>query len=96
MVTMRSVDRSISLAMWVVIAISAIVMGVVAREHLYRWDWHYTIALCLLWLPAVLSLAQLDDRPGPQSPWFYRFAILTLLWSAAVAAYGLFLFGSNG
>ncbi len=92
---MRSVDRTISFAMWVVIAISVVVMGVVAHEHLYRWDWRYTIALCLLWLPPVLSLAQLDDRPGPQSPWFYRFAILTLLWSTGVAAYGLFLFGVN-
>ena len=53
------------------------------------------MALCLLWLPPALSLAQLDDTPGPQSPSFYRFAILTLLWGAAVGAYGLFVFDVN-
>jgi hypothetical protein len=37
----------------------------------------------------------LDDTPGRQSPWFYRFAILTLLRSAAVGAYGFFLFDVN-
>ena len=89
---MRRVDRVISYVMWVSIAISLLVLGTVVHQHLYRWDWRYTVALCLLWLPPALSLGQLDDTPGPQSPWFYRFAILTLLWGAAVAAYGFFLF----
>ena len=89
---MRRIDKLIGYVMWVSIAISLLVLGMVARQHLYRWDWRYTVALCLLWLPPALSLGQLDDTPGPQSPWFYRFAILTLLWGAAVGAYGFFLF----
>ena len=32
------------------------------------------------------------EKPGPQSLWFYRFAILTLLLGTAVGAYGYFLF----
>jgi len=91
----RRIDKLIGYVMWVSIAISLLVLGMVARQHLYRWDWRYTVALCLLWLPPALSLGQLDDTPGPQSPWFYRFAILTLLWSAAVGAYGFFLFDVN-
>jgi hypothetical protein len=42
-----------------------------------------------------LCLAHINDLPDPQSPWFYRFAILTLLWGAAVGAYGLFVFDVN-
>jgi hypothetical protein len=91
-VSVRRIDKLIGYVMWVSIAISLLVLGMVARQHLYRWDWRYTVALCLLWLPPALSLGQLDDTPGPQSPWFYRFAILTLLWGAAVGAYGFFLF----
>ena len=72
--------------MWVTIAISVLVMAVIANDRSYRSDWPYTVALCSVWLPPALSLAQLDDTPGPQSPLFYRFAILTLLWGAAVAA----------
>jgi len=90
--SVRRIDKLIGYVMWVSIAISLLVLGMVARQHLYRWDWRYTVALCLLWLPPALSLGQLDDTPGPQSPWFYRFAILTLLWGAAVGAYGFFLF----
>ena len=92
---MRRIDKFISYVMWVSIAISLLVLAIVVHERLYRWDWRYTVALCLLWLPPALSLGQLDDTPGPQSPWFYRFAILTLLWGAAVGAYGLFVFDVN-
>jgi len=41
------------------------------------------------------GLAHVDDTPDPQSPGFYRFAILTLVWSAALAAYGIFVFDAN-
>jgi hypothetical protein len=81
--------------MWVTIAISVLVMVVIATDRSYRSDWPYTVALCSLWVPPALSLAQLDDALGPQPPWFYRFAILTLLWSAALGAYGFFLFDLN-
>jgi hypothetical protein len=76
--------------MWVTIAISVLVMVVIATDRSYRSDWPYTVALCSLWVPPALSLAQLDDAPGHQPPWFYRFAILTLSWSAALGAYGFF------
>ena len=90
---MRPIDRLIGFVMWVAIAISVLVMLVVAAHKIfYRPDWPYTVALCLLWLPPALALGQLDDASGSQSSWFYRFAILTLLWGAAVAAYGFFLF----
>jgi hypothetical protein len=92
---MRRIDRFISFVMWVTIAISVLIMAALAHDRSYRSDWPYTVALCLLWVPPALSLAQLDDTPDPQSPWFYRFAILTLLWAAAVAAYGFFLFDVN-
>ena len=92
---MRRSDKFIRLLMWVSLAISFLVIGGVIYERFYRSDWPYAAALCLLWLPPALSLAQLDDTPGPQSPWFYRFAILTLLWGAAVGAYGFFLFGAQ-
>ena len=89
---MRRIDKLISYAMWVSIVISSLVIGIVVHERLYKWDWRYTVALCLLWVPPALCLGQLDDIPGSQSSWFYRFAILTLLWGAAVAACGFFLF----
>ena len=89
---MRRIDKFISYAMWVSIAISLLVIGMVAHQQIYRWDWRYTVALCSLWVPPALSLGQLDDTRDHQSPWFYRFAILTLWWSAAVAAYGFLLF----
>ncbi len=89
---MRRIDRLISFAMWFTIAISVLVMAVIAHDRSYRTDWPYTIALCLLWVPPALCLTWLDDSPDPQSPWFYRFAILTLLWGATLAAYGYFLF----
>ena len=92
---MRRIDRLISFVMWVTIAISVLVMAVIAHDRAYRTDWPYTITLCLLWVPPALCLGQLDDTPGPQSPWFYRFAILTLVWGTAVAAYGFFLFDVN-
>ena len=88
---MRRIERIVSFVMWVSIAISVLIMAVIANDRSYRSDWPYTVALCSVWLPPALSLAQLDDTPGPQSPSFYRFAILTLLWGAAVAAYGFFL-----
>jgi len=91
----RRIDRFVSFLMWVTIAISVLVMVVIATDRSYRSDWPYTVALCSLWVPPALSLAQLDDAPGPQPPWFYRFAILTLLWSAALGAYGFFLFDLN-
>jgi hypothetical protein len=81
--------------MWVTIAISVLVMVVITTDRSYRSDWPYTVALCSLWVPPALSLAQLDDTLDRQSPWFYRFAILTLLWGAAVGAYGLFFFDVN-
>ncbi len=92
---MRRIDRLISFLMWGTIAISVLVMAMIATDRAYRSDWPYTVALCLLWVPPALSLAYVDDTPGPQSPWFYRFAILTLLWGAGVAAYGIFVFDPN-
>ena len=87
---MRRIDRLISFVMWGIIAISVLVMAVIAHDRAYRTDWPYTIALCLLWVTPALCLGQLDDIPGPQSPWFYRFAILTLVWGTAVAAASFF------
>ena len=92
---MRRIDRFISFCMWVAIAISVLViLGVAARKNVYGSDWPFTLALCLLWVPPALSLAW-EDVTGPQSPWFYRFAILTLLSYAAVGVYGFFLFEPN-
>ena len=93
---MRRMDRFVSFLMWVTIAISALVMVVITTDRSYRSDWPYTVALCLLWVPPALAIGQLEDGLGPQSPWFYRFAILTLLWGAGIAAYGFFLFDANG
>jgi hypothetical protein len=91
----RRIDRLISFAMWATIAISVLVMAMLVQDRHYRSDWPYTLALCSLWVPPALCLAQLDDTPGPQPPWFYRFAILTLVWGAALAAYGTFVFNPN-
>ena len=94
--SVRRTDKLISWALWVSIAISLVVMiGVAAHKNVYSLDLHYTVAVCLLWVPPALALGQLDETPGPQSPWFYRFAILTVLWGAAVAAYGFFLLDAN-
>lgn len=93
---MRRADKLICRAMWVSIATSLLViLDVAAHKNVYRSDWRYTVAVCLLWLPPALTLGQLDETPGPQSRWFYRFAILTLLWGAVVAAYGFFLLDVN-
>ena len=89
-------DRFVSFLMWVTIAISALVMVLITTDRSYRSDWPYTVALCLLWVPPALAIGQLEDGGGPQSPWFYRFAVLTLLWGAGIAAYGFFLFDANG
>jgi hypothetical protein len=91
----RRIDKLISFAMWVVIAMSVPVMAMLAQDRSYRSDWPYTVALCLLWVPPALSLAYADDVPEPQSPWFYRYAILTLAWGLALTAYGLFVFDMN-
>jgi hypothetical protein len=89
----RRIDKFIHLLMWASLAISLLVIGGVIVEHFYRSDWPYAVAICLLWLPPALSLWKWDgEKPGPQSAWFYRFAILTLLLGATVAAYGYFLF----
>jgi hypothetical protein len=92
---MRRIDRLISGAMWITIAMSVPVMAMLAHDRSFRSDWPYTIALCLVWVPPALSLAYGDDTPDPQSPWFYRFAILTLVWAVALAAYGIFVFDPN-
>jgi hypothetical protein len=92
---MRRIDRLISGAMWLTIAMSVPVMAMLAQDRAFRSDWPYTIALCLVWVPPALSLAYVNDMPGPQSPWFYRFAILTLVWAVALAAYGIFVFDPN-
>ena len=92
---MRRIDRLISFAMWVVIAMSVPVMVMLAQDRSYRSDWPYTVALCLVWVPPALSLAYADDVPEPQSPWFYRYAILALAWGLALTAYGLFVFDMN-
>jgi len=93
---MRRIDRFVSSIMWITIASSVWVMAMLATDRSYRSDWPFTVALCLLWVPAALAIGQLEDGLGPQSPWFYRFAILTLLWGAGIAAYGFFLFDANG
>jgi hypothetical protein len=92
---MRRIDRLISFAMWVIIAMSVPVMAMLAQDRSLRSDWPYTIALCLVWVPPAFSLAFADDMPGPQSPWFYRSAILTLVWAVALVAYGIFVFDPN-
>ena len=92
---MRRIDRLISLVMWGIIGISVPVMAMLVHDSSYRSDWPYTMALCSVWVLPALSLAHVDDAPHPQPPWFYRFAILTLVWSAALAAYGIFVFEPN-
>jgi hypothetical protein len=72
--------------MWCAIAMSALGILYVAPHD--RAGWPFTVAVCFLWLPPALSLAQWDDAAGHQPPWFYRFAALTLLSSGVVAAYG--------
>ncbi len=67
-------------------------MAVLAHDRAFRSDWPYTVALCSVWVLPALSLAHVDDTPDAQPPWFYRFAVLTLGWSAALAAYGIFFF----
>jgi hypothetical protein len=91
----RRIDRLISWAMWATIAMSVPVMAMLAQDRSFRSDWPYTIALCLVWVPPAVGLAYVDGMPGPQSPWFYRFAVLTLLWGATVGAYGYFVFPLN-
>ncbi len=86
---MRRIDRFIGIAMWLIIAASVPVMLLVAIDPALGSPWPYTVALCLLWLPAALSLGQSDGGPGPYPRWFYRFAILALLWVGGVAAYGI-------
>ncbi len=92
---MRRIDRLISFAMWGIIAMSVAVMSMLAQDRSFRSDWPYTIALCLVWVPPAFSLAYVDDMPEPQSPWFYRFAVLTLVWALALTAYGFFVFDPN-
>ncbi len=87
--TMRRIDKFISFLMWVNIAAA---FPVATNKNVYNSDWHFTLALCLLWLPPALSPAHMDETPGPQSPWFYRFTILTLLWDVGLVAYGLYFF----
>jgi hypothetical protein len=89
---MRRIDGLISLVMWAIIGMSVPVMATLAHDSSYRSDWPYTVALCSVWVLPALSLAHADDTPEPQSPGFYRFAILALVWSAALAAYGIFVF----
>ena len=86
---MRRIDGLISFFMWLTIAISGPLMLLVMWNPLLGSPWPYKVALCLLWLPPALSLAQLDGGPNPHSPWFYRFAMLALLWATGVAAYGI-------
>ena len=92
---MRRIDRLISFAMWAIIAMSVPVMAMLAQDPSFRSDWPYTIALCLAWVLPAAGLAYVEDMPSPQSPRFYRFAILTLVWVVALAAYGIFVFDSN-
>jgi hypothetical protein len=92
---MRRIDRLISFAMWVIIATSVPLMVMLAQDRSFRSDWPYTFALCLVWVLPAAALAYVDDMPSPQSPWFYRLAILKLVWVVAVAAYGIFVFDSN-
>jgi hypothetical protein len=92
---MRRIDRLISLVMWGIIGMSVPVMAVLAHDRSFRSDWPYTIALCSVLVLPALSLAHVDDTPHAQPPWFYRFAILTFVWSAALAAYSIFIFDPN-
>ena len=88
---MRRIDMLIEFLMWATIAISVPIMVATAHKAILGspWPWPYTFALCLLWLPAALSLGQLDGGPGPHSRWFYRFAILAAMWGVGVTAYGI-------
>ena len=85
----------ISGTMWAIIAISVPLMLVLASDQPLRSNWQYTFALCLLWLPPALSLGQLEDEPHLQPTWFYRFAILALVWCVGLVAYGVFVFDPN-
>jgi hypothetical protein len=89
---MRQFDKLISSLMWASIASAfLVILGVLAYD-VYKTDWRYTVALCLLWLPPALSLGHAEQIPGRQSSLFYLFAALTLAWAVGLLAYGVYFY----
>jgi hypothetical protein len=89
---MRSIDKLISMLMWASIAATVPVIIGVTTTGVYKTDWRYTLGLCLLWLPAALSLGQMEDAPSRQPPLFYFFAGATFAWIVGLVAYGFLLY----
>lgn len=89
---MRPFDKLISVLMWSSIASAfAVIFGIVARG-VYKADWRYTFALCLVWLPPALSLGQVEQGTGRQTPMFYFFAAMTLAWLVGLLTYGFYFY----
>jgi len=89
---MRTLDRLISVLMWATIACAfPVILGVIAND-VYKSDWRYTVALCLLWLAPAFSLGQVEPGPGRQKLLFYVFAALTLVWVVGLLAYGAYFY----
>jgi hypothetical protein len=89
---MRQFDKLISGLMWASIASAFLVIFGMVANGVYKSDWWYTVALCLLWLPPALSLGQVQQGPGRQSLLFYLFAALTLAWVVGLLAYGVYFY----
>lgn len=89
---MRQFDKLISGLMWASIASAFLVIFGVVANDVYKSDWRYTVALCLLWLPPALSLGQVEQVPDRQSLLFYLFAALTLAWVVGLLAYGVYFY----
>ena len=95
---MRMVDKTLHVLMWLGLVISLVILAAAVVESIRERNftdpltWRLLGGLSVLWVPPALSLWQWDGaKPGPQSRWFYLFAILALLLAAAIAAYGSFL-----
>ena len=89
---MRMLDRLIGVCIWGSIAATVPVIVGVTTTGVYKADWRYTLGLCLLWLPATLSLGQMEDTSGRQPLLFYVFAGMALAWIAGLIGYGLFFY----
>ena len=89
---MRTLDKVIGALMWASIAAAVPVVVGVLTNDVYKADWRYTLALCLLWLPPVLSLGQVEDTPRRQPVLFYLFATVAFIWITGLVAYGFFFY----